>query len=71
MTMEVWASQNIKIVIYQSVDILKSGNVSMYKALLKLGRPSECFKSVGRWSIVWQIKDNFGSLILQDLQIMH
>ena len=34
-TMDVRVSQNIKIVIYKSVDVLKSGNVSMYKALLK------------------------------------
>ena len=34
-TMDVWVSQNIKIVIYKSVDVLKSGNVSTYKALLK------------------------------------
>ena len=33
--MDVWISQNIKIVIYKPVDVLKSGNVSMYKALLK------------------------------------
>ena len=34
-TKDVWVSQNIKIVIYKSVDVLKSGNESMYKALLK------------------------------------
>ena len=34
-TMDVRVSQNIKIVIYKSVDVLRSGNVSMYKALLK------------------------------------
>ena len=34
-TMDVWVSQNIKVVIYKSVDVLKSGNVSMYKAVLK------------------------------------
>ena len=33
--MNVLASQSIKIVIHKSVDVLKSGNVSMYKALLK------------------------------------
>ena len=33
--MDVWVSQNIKIVLYKSVDVLESGNVSMYKALLK------------------------------------
>ena len=33
-TMDVRVSQNIKIVIYKSVDVLKSGSVSMY-ALLK------------------------------------
>ena len=30
--MDVWVSQNIKIVIHKSVNALKSGNVSMYKA---------------------------------------
>ena len=34
-TMDVWVSQNIKIVIHKSVDVLKSGNVSMYKALFR------------------------------------
>ena len=34
-TMDVRVSQNIKIVIYKPVDVLKSGNVSMCKALLK------------------------------------
>ena len=33
-TMDVWLSQTIKIVIYKPMDVLKSGNVSMYKALL-------------------------------------
>ena len=33
--MDVWVSQNIKIVILTSVDVLKSGNESMYKALLR------------------------------------
>ena len=33
--MDAWVSQNIKIVIYKSVDVLKSGNAFMYKALLK------------------------------------
>ena len=32
--MDVWLSQTIKIVIYKPMDVLKSGNVSMYKALL-------------------------------------
>ena len=47
-TMDVWVSQNIKFVIYKSVDVLKSGNVSMYKALLKLkvGHPSVLRASV-------------------------
>ena len=44
--MDVWVSQNIKIVIYKSVDVLKSGNVSMYKALLKVGHPSGLRASV-------------------------
>ena len=33
--MDVRVSQNIKIVMYKSMDVLKSGNVSMYGALLK------------------------------------